>query len=112
MPNIEIGEPERRRLPRRFAFHWGEGYIVEEASVKCTIHADGHMHSWEPTIQLLQYDDETEEVRFCVYSGRKFTRMPPIMDIDAMRALSKKLEKTVLLRKAVAELTNQTRIKE
>ena len=112
MPEIEIGEPEKRRLPRRFSFHWGEGYIVEEAAVKCTIRAKGHVHSWEPTIQLLQYDDETTEVRFCVYSGRKFTRMPPIMDIEAMRALSGELEKTVLLKKAVAELACKTRVQE
>jgi hypothetical protein len=104
MPQIEIGEPERRRLPRRFSFHWGEGYIVEEASVKCTIHADGKVHSWEPTIQLLQYDDETTEVRFCVYIGKKFTRMPPIMDSQAMEALSKKLKSTVLLKKAMRQL--------
>ena len=108
---VASGTP--KELKRRLE---GDAAIVklesEEASVKCTIRANGHTHSWEPTIQFLQYDDETEEVRFCVYSGRKFTRMPPIMDIDAMRALSKKLEKTVLLRKAVAELTNQTRIKE
>ena len=101
MPEIEIGEPEKRRLPRRFSFHWGEGYIVEEAAVKCTIRAKGHVHSLEPTIQLLQYDDETTEVRFCVYSGRKFTRMPPIMDSNAMKALAKKLENTILLKKAM-----------
>ena len=104
MPKIEIGEPERRRLPRRFSFHWGGGYIVEEASVKCTIRANGHVHSWEPTIQLLQYDDESEEVRFCVYSGRKFTRMPPIMDEETMKALSKRLEKTLMLKKAIKHL--------
>ena len=104
MPNIEIGDPERRKLPRRFSFHRGEGYIVEEASVKCTIRANGGVHSWEPTIQLLQYDDETTEVRFCVYSGRKFTRMPPIMDSNTMKALSKKIEGTLLLRKALKSL--------
>ena len=104
MPRIEIGEPERRRLPRLFSFHWGGGYIVEEASVKCTIRANGHVHSWEPTIQLLQYDDESEEVRFCVYSGRKFTRMPSIMDEETMKALSKRLEKTLMLKKAVKHL--------
>ena len=104
MPHIEIGEPERRRLPRRFSFHWGEGYIVEEASIKCTIRANGHVHSWEPTIQLLQYDDESQEVRFCVYIGKKFTRMPPIMGSEAMKALSKKLEGTLLLKKAMKQL--------
>jgi hypothetical protein len=28
MPGIEIDEPEKRRLPRRFSFRWGGGYIA------------------------------------------------------------------------------------
>jgi hypothetical protein len=34
MPRIEIGEPERRRLPRRFSFHWGLCHIDSRPSPK------------------------------------------------------------------------------
>ena len=34
MPRIETGEPERRRLPRRFSFHRGLGYIDSRPSQK------------------------------------------------------------------------------
>ncbi len=51
-----------RQVPRPFAFYWGGGQIVEEASFtgKYT----------EPAIQLLEYDGHPGEygIRFCYYS--------------------------------------------
>jgi hypothetical protein len=102
MPDIEISDAKRRALPRKFSFRWGSGFIVEEVSVRCSIKDNGREHSWEPTIQLLQYDDDSIDVRFCVYSNGKFTRMPPIMDEKAIKELAKRISGTVLLKKLLS----------
>jgi len=108
MPNIEISYAKRRTIPRKFSFSWGSGYIVEEVSVRCSIKSNGMEHSWEPTIQLLQYDDDSVDVRFCVYSNGKFTRMPPIMDRKTVSELSKQLDGTILLKKILSELAKSS----
>ena len=70
-----------RRLPRPFKLPWGKGQVVEEVSVV-------HDH-WRPTIQLLEYEDGSLSVRFCVYSPEgRFRRQTPIWmaeDFDAFR---------------------------
>ena len=50
-----------RKLPRSFALPWGQGQVVEEVSVM--------RPHWEPTIQLLRYEDGEETLRFCYYHG-------------------------------------------
>ncbi len=49
-----------RRVPRPFTMPWGRGLVVEEASTV------GEHH--EPTIQLLEYEDGRESIRFCSYN--------------------------------------------
>ena len=71
--------PERR-LPRPFKLPWGKGQVVEEVSVV-------HEH-WVPTIQLLEYDDGSLNVRFCVYSAQgRFQRQTPYLDRGGLRRL-------------------------
>jgi hypothetical protein len=76
----------KRRLPRPFAFPWGAGEIVEEASIPA--HADGH--GWEPTVQLLLYAEGGESLRFCYYDERgRFGRGPMLLrpeDVEPLRA--------------------------
>ncbi len=76
----------RRPLPRPFALPWGSGQIVEEASIPAW--ANGH--SWEPTLQLLQYADGGEAIRFCYYDERgRFGRGPLLLrpeDLSPLRA--------------------------
>ena len=55
-----------RTVPRPFEMHWGSGFIVEEASVD-TPYA-------EPTVQLLEYEDGSQALRFCYYHGTRFGR--------------------------------------
>ncbi|HEY4657183.1 MAG TPA: hypothetical protein VIH34_01720 [Candidatus Bathyarchaeia archaeon] len=50
----------RRALPHPFSFEWGKAQVVEEASVKVQFND----HSWEPTIQLLQFEDGSETLPF------------------------------------------------
>jgi hypothetical protein len=102
MPGIMISDGEKRILPRKFAFHWGGGQIIEEVFVKCTLKSGGITESWEPTIQALQYDDKSIVLRFCVYNGKRLTRMPPLMDQQILRELAKRAEKAKLLRELLS----------
>ncbi len=73
----------KRPLPRPFSFEWAQGQVVDEASIKCKL---GN-HSWEPTIQLLRYDDGTENLRLCVFHGKRFSRMPLLISPEELTAL-------------------------
>ena len=75
-----------RALPRPFNLPWGSGQIVEEVSVV--------RPHWEPTIQLLQYDDGSQGLRFCYYHGPRFGRGPMILDGEALEEFGEALEVT------------------
>ncbi len=38
---------------------WGSGQVVEEISIQCP--------HWEPTAQLMEYEDGSRSLRFCYY---------------------------------------------
>jgi hypothetical protein len=79
----------RRTVPRPFSFEWGKGQVVEEASVRVQM----DHHSWEPAIQLLQYDDGSETLRFCVFHGKQFSRMPLLISPDELTTLLEEASK-------------------
>jgi hypothetical protein len=85
---------ESRTIPRPFKLHWGGGMIVEEISIKCEYH--------EPCIQLLEFDEGYEEIRFCYYDleGR-FQRGPMMIDPSELKSLLKQLKTAPRLRKAL-----------
>ena len=70
---------------KRFNFHWGSGFVAEEAQVESPHHL--------PTLQLLKYTDGDAEgqvsIRFCQYGPNgRFRRSPLMMspqDIEKMR---------------------------
>ena len=73
-----------RKLPRSFELPWGQGQVVEEVSVM--------RPHWEPTIQLLRYEDGEETLRFCYYHGARFGRGPMIVsgeDLKELKALAR-----------------------
>lgn len=76
----------KRPLPRPFAFPWGAGEVVEEASVP----ARAAGHGWEPTVQLLVYTEGGETLRFCYYDEQgRFGRGPMLLrpeDVTPLRA--------------------------
>ena len=81
-----------RKVPRRFNLPWGSGEIIEEASI---------MRShWEPVIQLLRFDDGSRALRFCVYSGKRFSRMPLIVGEDDVE----ELKEAILKKREIHEL--------
>ena len=74
----------KRRLPRPFNLPWGAGEIVEEAAIA----ARAGEHGWEPTIQLLVYEDGTETLRFCYYDDRgRFGRGPMLLRPEDLAGL-------------------------
>ena len=91
----KISTATKRKLPRPFAFYWGGGNIVEEVSIKTGDEGD----SAEPTIQLLEYKDGTEQLRFCVYHKTRFTRMPLLLSKEEIKALSKEVRVQSRIRK-------------
>lgn len=99
MENLLLSEEFRKRrpIPRPFSFPWGSGSIVEEVSFR------GQHH--EPALQLLEFTDGFELVRFCSYtlSGR-FERNSWIAGISELNGLSVELREAPRLRKRVAIL--------
>ena len=88
------GPPPRkgREVPRPFAFHWGGGQITEEASFTGQY--------TEPAIQLLEYDEGGQGIRFCYYSlDGRFQRSPMMIDSSTnLAGLRDALKKTPKLR--------------
>jgi len=97
---IRISQGAKRKIPRPFRFQWGSGHVIEEVSVRCRI--DGH--SWEPTIQLLEYDNGMEQLRFCVYDGNRFNRMPLIVGFEEIAALAKRLKGSKRIKNLLCKL--------
>jgi hypothetical protein len=89
-----------RQVPRPFAFHWGGGEIIEEASFagKYT----------EPSIQLLEYEGHpgVYGIRFCYYSlDGRFQRSPMMIDSqENLEGLRSALRKTPKLRAQLKRL--------
>ena len=76
---------------------WGGGFVVEEATTV------GEHH--EPTIQLLEFDDGSESVRFCSYNHRgSFQRSPLMVSSDDLRGLHDSLRDCPRLRRALRQL--------
>ena len=87
-------KPKRgRETPRPFAFNWGGGNVIEEASFSGQY--------TEPAIQLLEYDGDHEGsygMRFCYYNhDGRFQRSPMMIDgeetLEGLRAALKRTPK-------------------
>src|SRR2546428_10111969 len=79
----------KRAIPRTFSFEWGKGRVIEEASIRVQM----QHHSWEAAIQLLRFDDGSETLRFCVFHGKQFSRMPLLISPDELDALFEEASK-------------------
>ncbi len=93
---------ESKQRVKTFSFHWGSGYIAEEAQVEGEYHV--------PTLQLMRYTDGhaagSVSVRFCQYNHRGGFRRSPLMmgeeEVEMMReALRATPELRDLLRRMV-----------
>ena len=86
---------------KAFSFHWGSGYVAEEAQVQ------GPYHS--PTIQLLRYTDGEAagglSIRFCYYShSGRFQRSPLMMSEEEIQMMREALKETPELRGLLVRL--------
>ena len=88
-----------RTLPRPFSLHWGNGRIVEEAAYA------GEHH--QPSLQLLEFDDGSLEVRFCYYDhAGRFQRSPLIVSNDEIAGLKDALAAAPRLRSLLREMVS------
>ncbi len=86
-----------REVPRPFTLHWGSGRIAEEATYT------GEHH--EPSIQLLEFEDGSLQVRFCYYDhAGRFQRSPLVVGNDEMTGLKRALAGTPRLRSLLREM--------
>ena len=81
--------PAIRKLPRPFSFHWGEGFVTEEAATEGEYTA--------PAIQLLEYTEGPAagsfSIRFCYYSlDGRFQRSPLMLDEAEIEGLRESLK--------------------
>jgi len=72
-------------IPRPFKMPFGNGMVVEEASITSRYH--------EPTVQLLQFDNGNRAIRFCSYNKGRFSRSPLMIDEKDMRKLGSAIKK-------------------
>ena len=87
-----------RPLPRPFSMPWGSGRVVEEVSIDTPWH--------EPTIQLLEFEDGSQSLRFCYYRGPRFGRGPLMVGEEGLAQFAEELKGSprilALLRRLVA----------
>ena len=87
-----------RSTPRPFDLHWGRGVIAEEAIFVAEHH--------EPSIQLLEFEDGSESVRFCYYDhAGRFQRSPLIVAKEDMSGMRTALAETPRLKALLREMT-------
>ncbi len=87
-----------RKIPRQFKMPFGNGKIVEEASITSKYH--------EPTIQLLKFDNGNKVIRFCSYNKGKFSRSPLMIDEKELRKLGNAIKKEKELSKFISRLSS------
>ena len=93
----------KRRVPRPFSLPWGAGEVVEEASIPARV--DGH--GWEPTVQLLAYDDGGETLRFCYYDEQgRFGRGPMLLRPEDLAPLRAALAEAPRIRALLRQLAD------
>ena len=88
-----------RRLPRPFNMPWGGGQIVEEVSIL--------RDHWEPTIQLLRFEDGAETLRFCYYQGSRFGRGPMMLDAQDLDDFADALTNAPRIARHIARLRGE-----
>jgi len=92
-----VPERKSRTTPRPFDLHWGRGMIAEEAAVVAEHH--------EPSIQLLEFEDGSQSVRFCYYDhAGRFQRSPLVVGKDEVTGMRKALTSTPKLRELLREM--------
>ncbi len=69
---------------------WGSGQVVEEISIQCP--------HWEPTIQLMEYEDGSRSLRFCYYSEGRFGRGAMMLEEEDLERMAEALGRTEVIK--------------
>jgi hypothetical protein len=85
-----------RTVPRPFEMHWGGGWVVEEASA-LTEYA-------EPTVQLLEFEDGSQTLRFCYYHGQRFGRGPMMLSEEHLDEFAASLAEAPRIRQLLQKM--------
>ena len=94
----------REKKVKTFEYHWGSGYIAEEAQVETP---------WDiPTLQLMKYTDGDAAgqlvVRFCHYNFEgRFRRSPLMLSEEAIDDMRLALHTTPELRDLLRRLLDE-----
>ncbi len=88
-----------RSVPRPFEMHWGRGWVVEEASA-ATPYA-------EPTIQLLEFEDGSQTLRFCYYHGPRFGRGPMMVAEEYLDELAESISESPRIRSLLRKMLGE-----
>lgn len=86
-----------RKVPRPFNMPWGRGEIVEEVSIQAP--------HWEPTIQLMEYEDGALALRFCYYSDGRFGRGPMLLGEEDLERMAEAIRRSKRLRRLIEKMT-------
>ena len=76
-------------IPRPFELSWGRGRITAEASIETPFN--------EPTIQLLEFEDGTRAVRFCLCHRGDMLESPAIVDEADLPKLKRSVQQSPAL---------------
>lgn len=85
-----------RKVPRPFKMPWGRGEIVEEVSIQAP--------HWEPTIQLMEYEDGSRALRFCYYSEGRFGRSPLMLGEEDLRRMAEAIGRSTAIRRLMRKM--------
>lgn len=93
-----------KKKVKAFSYHWGSGFVSEEAKVKGPHHV--------PTIQLLTYTEGEAagnvSIRFCHYGhDGRFRRSPLLMSPDEIDMMRDALRETPRLKEALLRLVEE-----
>ena len=93
-----------KKKVRAFSYHWGSGFVAEEARVRGPHHV--------PTIQLLSYTEGdaagSVTIRFCHYGhDGRFRRSPLLMSPEEIDMMRDALRETPRLREALVRLVEE-----
>lgn len=90
------GETVEAGVPRAFTLPWGRGRIIAEASIETPYN--------EPTIQLLEFDDGSRSVRFCICHQGDLLDKPAIVDEADLPRLRRALQQAPALAALLRQL--------
>jgi hypothetical protein len=83
-------------IPRPFTLPWGKGRITAEASIETPFN--------EPTIQLLEFEDGTRALRFCVCHQGDLLDKPVIVDEADLSKMKRAIQQSPRLAALLKQL--------